>query len=182
MKIQICGYSGSGKSTFARKLGEMYKIKVLHLDSIHFSEGWMERSDIDMSVDVMRFMKQEDWIIDGNYTRIAPKRYEECDQLFYFNFNRIACLINVIRRYRKYRHTTRDDMASGCEEKLDFEFVKWVLLDGRKRKQRLRKKKYQELYQDKIVVFENQKQVDLYFKNLITAKKGGNPNDYSNCI
>ena len=36
MKIAIIGYSGTGKSTLARKLANFYKLPVLHLDSVHF--------------------------------------------------------------------------------------------------------------------------------------------------
>jgi Adenylate kinase and related kinases len=44
MKIAIIGYSGSGKSTLAAKLGKFYHAEVLHLDSVHFLPGWVERN------------------------------------------------------------------------------------------------------------------------------------------
>ena len=31
-----------------------------------------------------------------------------------------------------YNASTRPDMTEGCAEKIDFEFLKWVLSDGRK--------------------------------------------------
>lgn len=179
MKIQICGYSGSGKSTFAKKLKEIYKIEILHLDTVHFSEGWVERSNEEMEIDVRKFMNQEDWIIDGNYTKVVPERFDECDQLFYFNFNRFTCLINAVKRYVKYRHKTREDIADGCIEKLDFEFIKWILYEGRKRRQHLWKKRIKEVYQEKAIFFKNQKQVNEYLKKIIA---GGKANDCSNCI
>ena len=49
MKIAIIGYSGTGKSTLARKLANFYKLPVLHLDSVHFKENWQECSDEDMN-------------------------------------------------------------------------------------------------------------------------------------
>jgi adenylate kinase family enzyme len=47
MKIAIIGYSGSGKSTLTRKLAEHYKVEALHLDSVHFLPGWIERENAD---------------------------------------------------------------------------------------------------------------------------------------
>ena len=43
MKIAIIGYSGSGKSTLAQKLGEMYGLKLLHMDAVQFLSNWIER-------------------------------------------------------------------------------------------------------------------------------------------
>jgi adenylate kinase family enzyme len=43
MKIAIIGHSGSGKSTLAAFLGEKYALPVLHVDTIHFLPGWVER-------------------------------------------------------------------------------------------------------------------------------------------
>lgn len=43
MKIEILGTSGSGKSTLAKRLGETYGLPVLHMDTVHFLPGWVER-------------------------------------------------------------------------------------------------------------------------------------------
>ena len=43
MKIAILGTSGSGKSTLAKRLGETYGLPVLHMDTVHFLPGWVER-------------------------------------------------------------------------------------------------------------------------------------------
>ena len=44
MKIAILGTSGSGKSTLAKRLGERYGLPVLHMDTVHFLPGWVERA------------------------------------------------------------------------------------------------------------------------------------------
>ena len=38
MKIAIIGYSGFGKSTLCRFLGEKYVIPMLHFDTVHFCQ------------------------------------------------------------------------------------------------------------------------------------------------
>lgn len=43
MKIAVTGYSGAGKSTLARTLGERLGCPVLHLDTVQFTPGWVER-------------------------------------------------------------------------------------------------------------------------------------------
>ena len=65
LKIAIIGYSGSGKSTLANFLGQHYNCEVLHLDKIHFTSNWQERTDNEMADDMSKFMLQHDWIIEG---------------------------------------------------------------------------------------------------------------------
>ena len=67
MKIAVIGYSGGGKSTLARKLGDMYGEEVLHLDTLHFSSGWIERDSAAVREEVRTFTEKPGWVIDGNY-------------------------------------------------------------------------------------------------------------------
>ena len=138
MKIAVLGFSGCGKSTLARKLGEKYGLPVLHLDSVHFTENWVERQREDEFRDVAEFMDSHDgWVMDGNYSNLLQeRRLEEADRIILLERNRFVCLWRVLKRYVTYKGSTRPDMAAGCEEKVDWEFIRWVLFDGRTRKRR----------------------------------------------
>ena len=83
MKIAILGTSGSGKSTLAQTLGATYHAPVLHLDTVHFLPGWVERPLDEENAIVRRFLDtHESWIIDGNYTKTCyDRRLEEADQI-----------------------------------------------------------------------------------------------------
>jgi adenylate kinase family enzyme len=39
---------------------------------------------------------------------------------------RIICIYRVIKRFFKYRNSSRPDMNEGCREKIDLPFLKWV--------------------------------------------------------
>ena len=166
MKIAIIGYSGSGKSTLAKRLGKYYNISVLHLDSVHFLPNWVERSTEEMNYDVNKFLDtHENWVIEGNYTKLDNRRFLEADIVIYLAFNRFICLFRVIKRYFKNRNSTREDMAEGCPEKLDLPFLWWVFFKGRYRK---RHKKYQKLITNskKGYIAKNSKQVKNILKEL----------------
>ena len=45
------------------------------------------------------------------------------DKIIFLNYNRFFCLKSVIKRYKENIGKTRSDMAIGCDEKLDFEFI-----------------------------------------------------------
>ena len=166
MKIAVIGYSGAGKSTLARALGERYHADVLHLDSVHFLPGWEERKREDEQRIVSDFLDTHDaWVIDGNYTKLSyERRLEEADRIIMMLFNRFDCLLRVAKRYRKYRNKTRPDMGKGCNEKLDGDFVTWILWRSRRKATRDRYKRWQKQYADKVIVLKNQKQLDAFMK------------------
>ncbi len=138
MKIAILGFSGCGKSTLARFLGEKHQIPVLHLDSVHFTANWVERPLEEKLADVRAFLDNNDsWVIDGNYSKVEDvRRLEEADTIILLELHRFVCLWRVIKRWLTYKGRTRPDMAEGCLEKVDWEFVRWVLHDGRNAKKK----------------------------------------------
>ena len=174
MKIAVIGYSGSGKSTLAAALGKEYGADVLHLDSVHFLPRWKERPDEEKRRVVEAFLDSHDsWVIDGNYTKLFyERRTEEADRIVMMLFGRFACLYRVTKRYKKYKNSTRPDMAEGCPEKLDAEFVKWVLWKGRSKKARERYKNLAKRYPDKVTVLKNQRQLDAFMRENC-QKNGG---------
>ena len=104
MKIQIIGYSGSGKSTLAKRLGEHYKIPVLHLDNTLWYGNWQKRSHEDQTKIVKDFLDQnESWVIDGNYKRIETRRFEECDKIIFLDYNRFKCYKQARNRYKEWK-------------------------------------------------------------------------------
>jgi adenylate kinase family enzyme len=167
MKIAIMGYSGSGKSTLAQRLGESYHIPVLYLDTVQFLPGWQNREATQAVEMVREFMRQTSWVIDGNYSNfLQGERLAQADQIIYLAFNRFSCLWRAWRRYRCFRHTTRESMADGCTEKMDAEFVWWILYRGRTRQKQNYYRAILQHYAAKTVVLKNQRQLDAFIWKL----------------
>lgn len=167
MKIAVIGYSGSGKSTLSRRLGEVYGIPVLHLDTVQFCADWQERDREEARAMVAAFMQRDAWVIDGNYRGFfQEERLGQADRILFLNVSRAACLIRAFRRYIRYRGTTREDMAAGCREKMDLEFVWWILYKGRTGTIRRHYREIQARYSDKTVVLKNQRQIDRFLQTL----------------
>ncbi|MGL5348529.1 MAG: DNA topology modulation protein [Peptostreptococcaceae bacterium] len=167
MKIAIIGYSGSGKSTLARKFGEHYDIPVLHLDTVQFLPNWIERDKDEGRIIVKEFMNNKSWVIDGNYSKFYQKeRLEQADRIILLNFSRRICIYRAIKRYFKNKHKTRVDMAEGCIEKIDLEFIWWILYEGRTKEKREHYKNIENQYKDKIIVLKNPKKVYMYSQSI----------------
>lgn len=168
MKIQIMGYSGSGKSTLCRKLQNKYNVPCIHLDTVQFLPNWKVRDLEEKEKIVADFLdsNQTDWIIDGNYSKLSyDRRMAEADLIIQLLFGRISCLFRCYKRFRNYSNSNRPDMAEGCEEKFDKEFIKWILWGGRKKAVRNRYKRVRAQYPEKVVVIKNQKQFDKFLKS-----------------
>lgn len=160
MKIAVIGYSGSGKSTLAATLGKQLSIPVLHLDAINFEAGWAERNREEAKALVADFLQHESWIIDGNYGELYfNERLTDADRIILFQFSRVRCLIRVLRRYQMYKGQTRPDLAENCPEKIDAEFLFWVLFKGRSRRRRNHFKQIAQQYADKAVVLKSPRAV-----------------------
>lgn len=167
MKIAIIGYSGSGKSTLARTLGEQYHIPVLHLDQVNFIDHWQTRPLQESLEIVSNFMAQPNWIIEGNYNEFYyDQRMLLADTIIFMNFPRRLCLPRVIKRFHTYKGNVRPDMSAHCEEKLDIEFMLWVLYHGRIKRRRDAYEKLCTQYKEKMVILRNQKDLDAYIRSV----------------
>lgn len=166
MKIAILGFSGSGKSTMARRLGALYDCPVLHLDTVQFTAGWGERPRDEARAAVAAFLGQNSsWVIDGNYASFyRERRLDEADLILFFSFPRFVCLLQALRRYLRYRGRTREDMAEGCTEKMDWEFVRWILWDGRAPARRNDMKQALAPYKRKCIILRTRRQANHFLR------------------
>lgn len=168
MKIVIIGYSGSGKSTLAGALSRYYSIPKLHMDTLQFQPGWVDSDRDWMEGQMKQFLSQhKDWVIDGNYSWCCyEERMEQADHIIFLNFSRWNCFYRAWKRYRRYKGRVRESMAAGCPERFDWEFIRWILWDGRQARQVTRYQTIGQNYPDKFVSLKNQKELDAFLKNI----------------
>lgn len=125
-KILVIGSGGSGKSTFATRLGELLGIKVIHLDQLHWLPGWVEPSKSDWAAKVETLINGDAWVMDGNYSGTLERRLAACDTVVFLDLPPLVCLWRVLKRLARYRNRSRPDMAEGCRERFDLKFLLWV--------------------------------------------------------
>ncbi len=121
-KILVIGNSGSGKSTFARKLHRATGLPLFHLDLVwHLPDKTnISREEFDTRLEEILALKE--WIIDGNYQRTLQRRITACDTIFLLDYPVEVCLAGVAERIGK----ERPDMP-WQETEFDPEFRQWIL-------------------------------------------------------
>ncbi len=147
MKIMILGHPGCGKSTVANKYKEMFDIPVIHLDVLSFDSGWVKRNKDVVKNELREFMKNDSWIIDGNYKRLLyDERMNDADYIIYLNYPRIVSGYRVFKRYFENKNKSRDSVAEGFNEKFDAKFLKYALWGSRNKSNLAPIKKARKMY------------------------------------
>lgn len=177
MKIAVIGYSGSGKSTLAKRLAAQIGCRPFYLDAVQFVENWGLRDRGEALLLVRAEMDKPVWVIDGNYSGFFwEERLAAADEIVWLCYPRLVCLARAIRRHRTYRGKVRESIAEGCLEKLDWEFVRWILHDGRNKRRVEGFRNVVRRYPHKTVVIRNDRALRAYLrgKGLLDAiERGG---------
>lgn len=122
----MIGCGGAGKSTLSARLGEMLGIEIIHLDALYWKPGWRECPRRDWEEMVRSLVREEAWILDGNYGGTLDIRIDAADAVIFLDLPRSLCIRRVISRRFRYTRKTRPDMAPGCPERLDLGFLKYL--------------------------------------------------------
>ncbi len=125
-RVLIVGSGGAGKSTFARLMGGITGLPVVHLDAHHWRSGWVEPSRDEWLATMRRLISGERWIIDGNYSGVEFQvRLERADTIVLMDLPRRVCLWRALKR--PLSRTPRLDMPEGCPERFyDLEYLKFL--------------------------------------------------------
>lgn len=136
-RVLIFGNAGTGKTTLARDLAHKRNLRPCHLDSIYWKKDWESLSDEEFTTQVEAFMQNtEGFTMDGNYTnsQSLQKRLSHADTLIFLDYSTSTALHGIIEREKRYRHRFRTDMAEGCIENIDDEFLDYVAGYHKKRR------------------------------------------------
>lgn len=83
----MVGTTGSGKTTVAHEISNRLKLPYIELDALYWDENWTGVSDSVFRERVISVIKAEQWVIDGNYSRIRSLVWERADTVVYLDYS-----------------------------------------------------------------------------------------------
>jgi len=125
-RVLVIGISGAGKSTFARRLAAKTGLPLVHLDAEFWQPGWKVMPRSAWRLKVAELVARDSWIMDGNYGATLDLRLPRADSVFWFDYARGICLWRAVWRVATTYRRVRPDMAEGCPERLDWEFLRFI--------------------------------------------------------
>jgi len=165
-RILVLGSSGAGKSTLSAKLGPLLNLPVIHLDYEFWNPGWVQTALPEWRENVKTFVAKPRWVIDGNFDKSLDIRLPRCDMVIYLDFPTRICLYRIIKRVFIYKKGVRPDMAKGCHERFDFEFIWWVFNFRRNIRPKVMDMLKKHDNGNRVLFFKTQKEVDKYLAKL----------------
>lgn len=117
-RVMIVGQPGSGKSTLARKLGLRTGLPVVHIDTIHWQPGWVERSWDEKTQLCHEVEARDRWIFEGGHSTTWANRLARADLLIWIDCSAKLRFWRVLLRTLLQRGQSRPDLPENCPELL----------------------------------------------------------------
>lgn len=118
-KINVIGTSGTGKSTFAKKLSEDLSIPYLEMDKIFWLPNWTWPTDEAFFSNLKQALDQPTWVLDGNYTRTVPIKWEKIDLVIWLDYSFPVTLFQAVKR-ASLRAWTKEELWEGTGNRESF--------------------------------------------------------------
>lgn len=86
-RINVVGTSGSGKTTFSRRLAGALGLPLHEMDRLFWLPGWQSRPEEDFMAQVGEAVSGAEWILDGNYNRTKPVKWAKVECVVWIDYS-----------------------------------------------------------------------------------------------
>ena len=127
-RIMVMGPSNAGKSTLATALGTHLDLPIVHLDQLSHlpNTDWDPRPKEEFAALHDQAIMEDRWVMDGNYSRLIPKRFERATGVILITSNHWLRLTRYFKRTLLHPNSRLGTLEGG-QESLKWMMVDWIL-------------------------------------------------------
>ena len=122
-RILVIGCPGAGKTYFAKALSKIINLPVIHMDNLYWHKDKTSISKDELESKLLPYLKEDKWIIDGNYHDTLKQRLEYATDVFFLNMPRETCIEGILERIDQ----PRDDIPWVETKKDAIELIEWTI-------------------------------------------------------
>ncbi|EPJ54414.1 MAG: adenylate kinase [Osedax symbiont Rs2] len=97
-KINVTGTTGSGKSTFSKRLAKQLDYPCIHMDQLFWKADWVETTDEEFIAKVALAISTDDWVLDGNYSRTNTLKWADVDTIIWLDYSYLRTFWQLFKR------------------------------------------------------------------------------------
>ena len=142
-RICIMGPSNSGKSTMAAAISRARRLVPIHLDQLYHlpHTDWVPRPADEFDALHDAAIMGPRWVIDGNYSRLLPKRLQRATGFVLLDVPTVVSLYRYVRRCW-FERERRGALEGGRDS------VKWDVIHHITGATRANRNRYQKMFGD----------------------------------
>jgi adenylate kinase family enzyme len=139
VRVVVVGTSGSGKTTLARDLAGVHGVAHVELDALYWGPDWTPADPETFAERVDRAVAGDEWICDGNYSRVRDLVWKRAGTLVWLNYGFPRVFARAVHRTLR-RAITGEELYSGNVESLrnitDRDWIPWWVIRTFRRRRR----------------------------------------------
>ena len=160
-RILVIGCPGAGKTYFSKKLKEITGLPVVHMDNLYWNEDKTSISFDELNKKLLPYLKEEEWIVDGNYHDTLKLRLKYATDVFFLKMPREQCIEGILERIDQ----PRDDIPWVETKKDAVELIEWTI-DYEARTKADEEALLKEYPDIKVHIIKSRKGADTYLEKL----------------
>ncbi|MBB3453286.1 adenylate kinase family enzyme [Rhizobium sp. BK313] len=126
-RILVIGCSGGGKSTLSQEIAARFGLSYISIDrDVLWLPGWVQRDRPEQRSIIAEKILGERWIMDGTNTSSFDLRLPRTDIVIWVRMPRLLCIWGALSRWLKWIGRTRPEMAPGCNERVEWQFLQFI--------------------------------------------------------